>query len=278
MKVITRLLITAILITSVAYGINYYLTRPEPDMMSYYSMSDIESEDYSTNFHSDLDSFISESSMSSLAIDMRRVNRALDNSYNYYKNKSVYIKQITAESQNNLNDKIKSYNQSKQYAYKRLNQFDENAGSTSKNNTSIVFINAYNDFLIKYSEMIVELRDVVNSYAYDSFAYTEKNLLLDAQLDLGYAILHTPMIEDVYDITADLDIFDYIITDYLNGLTQDYNNYDNTQDFTNDINLELYYLEVDLDEFYQKIIEGGDLIEEFGDESKEYELYLYLFD
>jgi|LGOV01.1.fsa_nt_gb hypothetical protein len=195
MKVAIRLIVTALMLASVGFGVYYYFNSPQSTLNTFTLLAEYEEEIYYTDFDSEITTLGSVYAVGTGHAGAHiNLEEALDVNYHYYKQFLLFVDGISTLDQQAIDQKISIYNVASEDAYDTLAHFNiyqaDALTETQKTNMFNNFISKYQVKIVAYYNLVEELETFVLKYAFNNSApegleYT----LLNVQKDFVNAII-----------------------------------------------------------------------------------------
>jgi len=184
---VTRFIVSGLIMVAIGLGVFYYFTAPEPALNTYYQLSELlTNEDYQA-FDANISSINIKYPLGTATnADYKILQEALDFNLNYYNTYLLFVKNVSASDQKEMNYKIQDYENSFVETNRLLIYFNSNASDNQTINAGMHnnFINAYKVQIQNYIALIENLKAFVIKYAFDGATPVGlKQTLLKVQLD-----------------------------------------------------------------------------------------------
>jgi len=184
---VTRFIVAGLIMVAIGLGVFYYFTAPEPALNTYYQLSEfLTTQEYQT-FDTKLTTMNEDYLVGAGAnADYKILQEALDYNFNYYNTYLLFVKNVSATDQKQMNYKIQDYENAFLETNRLLTYFNSNVSENQTINAGMHanFISAYKVQIQNYIALIKQLKAFVVKYAFNGETPVGlKQTLLKVQFD-----------------------------------------------------------------------------------------------
>lgn len=198
MKIALRLVITALILASVGFGVFYYFTMPDGDLSTYYTLVANDDKQLAIDLNLEIAEVTASYSTENPSMTYANiVNDALTHNYNYYKTLLLSVINVGSEDQINIDAKINEYEAAKENTLLLVNNFNDffetsgyDPATPGIDGAYTNFINAYNNQILVYYDLVVLMKSYVINYAFNTVEpISLNNTLLNVLLDSSKVVI-----------------------------------------------------------------------------------------